>query len=76
MFATSAASSVYGPGSNSFTVSDDGRDVVDVYAARGSREVSDPLTDPHRNLRMQRVTWRPDGSPDFGTPAPDGPTPE
>ena len=50
--------------------------MVDVYAARGSAEVSDPLTDPHRNLRMQRVTWRPDGSPDLGTPAPDGPVPE
>ena len=76
VFVTSAASSVYGPGSNSFTLSDGGGDVVDLYAARSSPEVSDPLTDPHRNLGMQRVSWLPDGTPDLGTPVPDGPTPE
>ena len=74
VFTSSAASSVFGPGSNSFTVSDDGRDVVDVYNARSYGPVADPLTDRNRAIRMQKVSWRPDGTPDFGTPAPDGPT--
>jgi GH43 family beta-xylosidase len=76
VFTSSVASSVFGPGSNSFTISDDGLDVVDVYNARSYGPVADPLTDRNRAIRLQKVSWRPDGTPDFGTPAPDGPTTE
>jgi GH43 family beta-xylosidase len=76
VFTSSVASSVYGPGSNSFTVSDDGLDVVNVYNARSYGPVADPLTDRNRAIRMQKVSWRPNGTPDFGSPAPDGPTAE
>ena len=76
VFTSSVASSVYGPGSNSFTVSDDGSDIINVYNARTYPLVADPLKDRNRQIRMQKVTWRPDGTPDFGIPAPDGSTPE
>jgi GH43 family beta-xylosidase len=76
VFGSSVATSVFGPGSNSFTVSDDGRDIINVFNARSYAQVADPLTDPNRNVRMQKVTWRADGTPDFGVPAPDGPTPQ
>jgi GH43 family beta-xylosidase len=76
VFTSSVASSVYGPGSNSFTVSDDGLDVINVYNARSYAPVADPVQDRNRAIRMQKVSWRPDGTPDFGTPAPDGPTTE
>jgi len=75
VFQTSAQNRVYGPGSNSFTVSDDGKDVVNVYNARSYPDPTpDPLRDPNRSIRMQKVNWKPDGTPDFGVPAATGPT--
>ena len=76
VFTSSVASSVFGPGGNSFVASDDGLDTVDVYSARSYALVADPLKDRNRAIRLQKVGWRPDGTPDFGSPVPDGPTPE
>ncbi|MGP3912199.1 family 43 glycosylhydrolase [Nonomuraea sp. 10N515B] len=76
VFASSAATSQYGPGHNSFTTSEDGQSDILVYHDRNYRDISgDPLNDPNRRTRVQKVYWRADGTPDFGIPVPDGATP-
>lgn len=76
VFATNSATGQYGPGHNSFTVSEDGRSDVMVYHDRNYRDINgDPLNDPNRRTRVQKVYYRADGTPDFGVPVPDGPTP-
>jgi GH43 family beta-xylosidase len=73
---SSEATSQYGPGHNSFTVSEDGRSDILVYHARPYKDISgDPLYDPNRHTRLQKFYWRSDGTPDFGIPVADGPTP-
>ena len=69
VFTTSEENHVFGPGHNSFTVSEDGQTDLLVYHARSYRDiVGDPLRDPNRHTRIQPVNWRTDGTPDFGTP--------
>ncbi|MCX4742303.1 family 43 glycosylhydrolase [Streptomyces antibioticus] len=77
VFRSSEATSQYGPGHNSFTVSEDGTSDILVYHDRGYREISgDPLNDPNRRTRVQKVYWKADGTPDFGIPVADGVTPQ
>jgi GH43 family beta-xylosidase len=48
-----------------------------VYHARNYREIEGPeLNNPDRHTRAQPIAWRPDGTPDFGVPLPDGPLPQ
>ena len=62
----------YGPGHNSFTVSEDGSRDVLVYHARNYKEIAgDPLYDPNRHTRAQYFDWNEDGTPHFGVPVPD-----
>ena len=62
----------YGPGHNSFTVSEDGRYDVMIYHARNYKKIEgDPLYDPNRHMRAQVLNWKQDGTPDFGVPVPD-----
>lgn len=76
VFAGSDATGQYGPGHNSFTVSEDGQSDLLVYHARNYRDISgDPLNDPNRRTRVQKIYWKADGTPDFGIPVPDGATP-
>ncbi|WP_082114733.1 family 43 glycosylhydrolase [Lentzea aerocolonigenes] len=76
VFATNATTGQYGPGHNSFTVSEDGQSDVMVYHDRNYRDISgDPLNDPNRRTRVQKVYYQADGTPDFGIPVADGPTP-
>ncbi|THV30803.1 family 43 glycosylhydrolase [Glycomyces paridis] len=73
---SSDATGQYGPGHNSFTVSEDGASDLLVYHARPYRDISgDPLYDPNRHTRVQKFYWRADGTPDFGIPVASGPTP-
>lgn len=75
VFSTSEATSTYGPGHNSFTVDERGRDML-VYHARDYRDiVGDPLFDPNRHTRAQRLYFGDDGAPDFGIPVGNGPLP-
>jgi GH43 family beta-xylosidase len=68
------ATSQYGPGHNSFTVSEDGQTDIVVYHARPYEDITgDPLYDPNRHTRLQRLDWNADGTPDFGVPVADGP---
>ena len=63
----------FGPGHNSFTTTPDGKTDILVYHARNYERIQgDPLSNPDRATRAQIIRWRPDGSPDFGAPVPDG----
>jgi len=73
VFKTSRENKVFGPGHNSFTVDERGRDVL-VYHGRDYEKITgDPLFDPNRHTRMQYFRYRADGTPDFGVPAANGP---
>ncbi|WP_127534192.1 glycoside hydrolase family 43 protein [Paenibacillus kobensis] len=70
VFHTSERVSRFGPGHNSFTVSEDGKTDLLVYHARDYKEIiGDPLYDPNRHARIQAIEWR-DGVPHFGEPKP------
>ncbi|MFJ2115173.1 MULTISPECIES: family 43 glycosylhydrolase [unclassified Streptomyces] len=74
VFAGDETTGQYGPGHNSFTVAEDGRTDVLVYHARQYKEITgDPLNDPNRHTRIQKLGWKRDGTPDFGVPVADGP---
>lgn len=76
VFVSSPATSVYGPGHNSFTVDEQGRDLL-VYHGRDYQAIKgDPLFDPNRHTRIQRLYYRADGAPDFGIPVGNGPLPD
>lgn len=76
IFVSNSDTSQFGPGHNSFTVSEDGQSDIMVYHDRGYRDIKgDPLNDPNRRTRVQKLYWKADGTPDFGIPVPDGATP-
>jgi GH43 family beta-xylosidase len=73
VFKSSPKNGVWGPGHNSFTVDERGRDIL-VYHARDYQKITgDPLFDPNRHTRVQHFRYRPDGTPDFGEPVRNGP---
>ncbi|MFE0325248.1 family 43 glycosylhydrolase [Streptomyces sp. NPDC058960] len=72
VFTSNDTTKQYGPGHNCFTVAEDGRTDVLVYHARQYKEITgDPLNDPNRHTRVQKLGWKPDGTPDFGVPVAD-----
>ncbi|WP_067732551.1 glycoside hydrolase family 43 protein [Novosphingobium naphthalenivorans] len=76
VFTTCEATSVYGPGHNSFTVDEQGRDML-VYHGRDYAQIEgDPLFNPDRHTRVQRLYFDADGNPDFGVPVGNGPLPD
>ncbi|MBN2316034.1 MAG: family 43 glycosylhydrolase, partial [Sedimentisphaerales bacterium] len=73
VFKSSESTGQYGPGHNSFTIASDGKTDLIVYHARNYKEIQgDPLRNPDRHTRVQKLNWTPDGTPDFGEPVPDG----
>lgn len=77
VFKTSWENGQYGPGHNSFTVSEDGTEDILVYHARNYTEiVGDPLYDPNRHTRVEVIKWNEDGTPNFGVPSKDENTKE
>ncbi len=73
VFQTNTSTSQYGPGHNSFTTSPDGKVDIMIYHARNYRNITgDPLYDPNRHTRAQKVSWNADGTPNFGIPVADG----
>lgn len=71
VFKTSEENGQFGPGHNSFTVNENGEDVM-IYHARSYKEITgDPLYDPNRHTRAKVLGWKEDGTPDFGVPLPD-----
>ncbi len=69
VFSTCVERQVFGPGHNSFTVSEDGQRDLLVYHARNYREiVGDPLWNPDRHTCVQPLRWDEKGMPVFGLP--------
>jgi GH43 family beta-xylosidase len=72
VLASSVENGQYGPGHNSFTTTPDGKTDILVYHARNYRDIAgDPLRNPDRHTRAQAISWRADGTPDFGVPVVD-----
>jgi GH43 family beta-xylosidase len=66
VFSKSPENKVFGPGHNSFTTSPDGTEDWIVY--HGKEEANGECNG--RSTRIQKFTWHPDGTPDFGVPLP------
>ena len=63
-FAPMRQQGFYGPGHNSFTVDENGDDIM-VYHARTETEiVGNPLYNPNRHAMLMRFGWK-DGRPVF-----------
>lgn len=76
VFTTCRETSVYGPGHNSFTVDEQGRDML-VYHGRDYKAIEgDPLYNPDRHTRVQRLYYDANGAPDFGVPVGNGSLPD
>lgn len=68
VFNTNAELSMFGPGHNSFTVDEEGNDIL-VYHCRQYTEIEgDPLWNPDRHTFIKRLHWDDDGMPVFGKP--------
>jgi GH43 family beta-xylosidase len=63
----SGTAEVFGAGHASFTVSPDGTEDWIAYHTK-----KDASPGWNRDVRLQKFTWHPDGSPNFGTPVPRG----
>ncbi|OTP10283.1 alpha-L-arabinofuranosidase [Enterococcus sp. 10A9_DIV0425] len=71
VFVSSEKNRQFGPGHNSFTVSEDGTEDVLVYHARPEKNKGiDPLDNPNRHANAQVFTWDEQGFPLFGEPEP------
>lgn len=66
VLSTDESISMYGPGHNSFTVSEDDEETLFVFHARTYKNiVGDPLYDPNRHTFVTALLWTADGRPDF-----------
>lgn len=69
VFASSEENSLYGPGHNSFTKSEDDQKDVLIYHARPEKnKEGDPLDNPNRHANAQVFDWDEKGFPNFGVP--------
>lgn len=72
IFSSSNINGQYGPGHNSFTVSEDEQQDIIVYHARNYQNIDgDPLYDPNRHARAQIIKWDDDGMLILDEPMPD-----
>jgi GH43 family beta-xylosidase len=70
VFRTCYEYGVYGPGHNSFTVSEDGSKDMLVYHARTYTKIEgDPLWNPDRHTYIKPISWDEYGMPVFGRPS-------
>ncbi|SFB90590.1 Beta-xylosidase, GH43 family [Parapedobacter composti] len=65
VFSMRAENGAYGPGHNGFFKSPDGTEDWIIYHARN---LPDGGSTNYRNPRIQKFTWNPDGTPNFGVP--------
>ena len=62
IFKSSEEAKRFGPGHNSFTVSEDGLKDIMIYHARDYKEIQgDPLYDQNRHTRFAQVAWNANG---------------
>lgn len=64
---------VWGPGHNSFTVDERGRDMLVFHARDYEKITGDPLFDPNRHTRVQPIRYDAAGVPIFQPPLANGP---
>lgn len=76
VFKSCRETGVFGPGHNSFTVDEQGRDMLVYHGRDYERIEGEPLLNPDRHTRIQRIYYTADGAPDFGVPVGNGPLPE
>ena len=62
---TSPEHQAYGPGHNSFTVDENGEDLVIYHARPYEKIVGDPLYDPNRHTCVMKLIWDEKGYPVF-----------
>lgn len=65
VFATCPEKNIYGPGHNSFTVSEDGEDLVIYHARPYEKIVGNPLYDYNRHAMVMKLKWDAIGRPVF-----------
>lgn len=70
---TSPAHRIYGPGHNSFTTDERGRDMLVFHARDYEKIEGDPLFDPNRHTRVQPIRYDAKGVPLFDPPVANGP---
>lgn len=63
---------IYGPGHNSFTVDEEGNDVMVYHARKESVIEGNPLYNPNRHAMLMRVKWDEKGYPVFAYGAHEG----
>jgi GH43 family beta-xylosidase len=68
VFQSAREHGIYGPGHNSFTVSEDGDPLLVFHARTYTEIVGDPLWDPNRHTFIKLVQWDANGWPVFGKP--------
>lgn len=65
VLSTNEEKGIYGPGHNSFTVDEQGNDIL-VYHARKEKEITgNPLYIPNRHAMLMRIDWDREGRPVF-----------
>jgi len=65
VLATDASLGIYGPGHNSFTVDEEGNDIL-VYHARTEPKIEgDPLYNPNRHTQLMKIRWDAEQRPVF-----------
>lgn len=57
---------IYGPGHNSFTYTEDDREVMVYHARPYEKIIGDPLYDPNRNAMLMEIEWDEQNRPVFG----------
>lgn len=65
VLATNPDKGIYGPGHNSFTTSEDGKDILVFHARPYDKLIGEPLTDPNRHTLLSEIIWSKDGAPKF-----------
>jgi len=56
---------IYGPGHNSFTVDEEGNDIMVYHARKESVIEGDPLYNPNRHAMLMKIKWDEEGRPVF-----------
>ena len=65
VLASDPAFQIYGPGHNSFTKDEEGRDICCFHARPYEEIVGDPLYDPNRHALLMEIKWDKEGRPVF-----------
>lgn len=60
-----AAGKIFGPGHNSFTVDEEGNDILVYHARTEEKIVGDPLYNPNRHTMLMKIGWDGQGRPIF-----------